>query len=503
MIRTVPTGDLGLDLLLGGGWRLVKRLADRESATVVVRGGPGVGKTLMALDVARGLARGLGGDVAVGCVEVLPSEYVAQLHSARRDMVDGSVVVSIPVQDHFPAREGSRVFCGLLGDLDPSAPDLVAGLETLRSEVRAAGGRPVVFVVDSLIEGYGLGASASRLTADAVMKFAAQDGSGLVLCEETAGDAPSPWVFAADTVIELGTRGRDEGRWIQVRKHRFGASATGGHPFELAGWGQSRVLPRAEAWLHQGVVREVLEKYGWHYVPARGTPALHWPKAIHAPIPVESFGGSFAFIAAPDSSTARRLAFGLLPEPKKSKRDSILELDPITLRSHSWSGDRVDVHYTPTAGGAEAGLLNLVVSLGKRLFGEGAEQPRRVILGDVARVASSAEAGQWAEAVRVLAVLLRETGQGIPLIVYDGGSGSTPDAVRAPLRQYADIVVDVHDPLADGGVPATVMSRIDGSYCEFTWLGREFDLAALPDELAHLERLPIPADRKRPKRRPK
>ena len=41
VIRAVPSGDLGLDLLLGGGFRLVKRLPDRESATVLVRGGAG------------------------------------------------------------------------------------------------------------------------------------------------------------------------------------------------------------------------------------------------------------------------------------------------------------------------------------------------------------------------------------------------------------------------------------------------------------------------------
>jgi len=45
MIRTVPTGDLGLDVLLGGGWRLVTRLPDRNrqrswSEAALVRGRP-------------------------------------------------------------------------------------------------------------------------------------------------------------------------------------------------------------------------------------------------------------------------------------------------------------------------------------------------------------------------------------------------------------------------------------------------------------------------------
>jgi KaiC/GvpD/RAD55 family RecA-like ATPase len=90
VIRSVSTGDLGLDVLLGGGFRLVKRLAELESATVVVRGGAGAGKTLVALQVALDLATALGGDVVVGCVEILPTEYVAQVVSARPDLGGGS-----------------------------------------------------------------------------------------------------------------------------------------------------------------------------------------------------------------------------------------------------------------------------------------------------------------------------------------------------------------------------------------------------------------------------
>ena len=90
---------------------------------------------------------------------------------------------------------GPRIFCGLLTDLDTEAPDLVASLETLRSDVARIGGRPAVFVVDSLIEGYGLGGSAPRTAVDALMKFAAQGGCGLVLCEETRSDGTSPWIL--------------------------------------------------------------------------------------------------------------------------------------------------------------------------------------------------------------------------------------------------------------------------------------------------------------------
>jgi len=65
--------------------------------------------------------------------------------------------------------------------------------------VKRDGGKPALFIVDSLIEGYSIGANAPRITADALMKLAAQGGYGLVQCEEQINDAPSPWVFAADT----------------------------------------------------------------------------------------------------------------------------------------------------------------------------------------------------------------------------------------------------------------------------------------------------------------
>ena len=69
------------------GVQLVERLPGRESATVVVRGGPGTGKTLVSLDVALALAAALGGDVVVACVELLPTEYFAQIWAGRAQLV--------------------------------------------------------------------------------------------------------------------------------------------------------------------------------------------------------------------------------------------------------------------------------------------------------------------------------------------------------------------------------------------------------------------------------
>jgi 2,4-dienoyl-CoA reductase-like NADH-dependent reductase (Old Yellow Enzyme family) len=100
--------------------------------------------------------------------------------------------------------------------------------------------------VDSLIAGYGLGPESPRQNVDALMKYAAQEGLGLVLCEETTDDTASGWDFSADTVLVLEQQ-RAGDRRILARKHRYGASATGAHQLEIGGWRQPRVGPRPDA----------------------------------------------------------------------------------------------------------------------------------------------------------------------------------------------------------------------------------------------------------------
>src|ERR1700679_387870 len=95
MTTLVSSGDLGLDILLDGGWRFVTRLPNLPSATVLLRGGAGAGKTLLGLQVALQLAKNGGGDVIIGCVEILPSEYAAQMRSARPD-ISADRIVELP-----------------------------------------------------------------------------------------------------------------------------------------------------------------------------------------------------------------------------------------------------------------------------------------------------------------------------------------------------------------------------------------------------------------------
>ena len=443
MIRLVPAGDLGLDVLLGGGFRLVKRLPEKESATVLVRGGAGAGKTLVALHAAIELAKALGGDVAVGCVEILPSEYAAQIQSARADIDDNRVVL-------LPAAAGDaappRVFCGLLTDLDPDAPDLVASLEALGRDVIVAGGKPAVFVVDSLIEGYGIGASTPRASADAVMKFAALGGYGLVLCEETQGGGASPWIFTADTVVEVGVEARERGRWIEVRKHRFGASVSGRHELDLGGAGHPEVFPEPAAWVARDI-REILRAHGWKPSNGSSVPSLVWDDALHLvqPTPEPRLSGAFVVIAGEVTGVARSLALGLHPGDATPGLDLIVELDPLvvreTVRAGTVVGNGARLHYLPTVHGPTRALRRLVGAFAGSLDDRaGQTGPRRVVIGDLAAV----DRLTWNEAIRIFASLVVDSGWGIPVIAYTTGPSI--------LSDHADLRIDALDATAASAV---------------------------------------------------
>lgn len=454
MIDAVPTGDLGLDVLLGGGFRLVTKLQDKASATVLVRGGAGAGKTLVGLQAARALAAALGGDVVVGCVEILPSEYVAQVGSARPDINPASVAV-LPGRASSPV--GPRVFCGLLVDLDPASPDLVASLEALGRDVADAGGRPAVFLVDSLIEGYGIGATAPRTSADAVMKLAAQGGYGLVLCEEVQGDGVSPWVFAADTVLELGVEARERGRWIEVRKHRFGPSVSGRHELDLGGQAVPAVYPDPHAWVAPHA-RTVMQRYGLRYIDGRGTVPLVWREATDANLdPIE---GAFVLVTAPDVSVARGVAASLMPTDDPAAAALFLELDPLIHSDEAWIGGANDVRHVPTVHGPARALRWLVEQVARvsdRPEDWQGPRVRRVLLGDLAPILEAPDALRWVEAVRVFASLVIDADLGSPLIAYSARATPAQSPAWSLLGTIPDACVNIP---GDGVVTITERWRI-------------------------------------------
>lgn len=212
---------------------------------MLVRGGPGAGKSVLATDLALRLGKAVGGDVLYVCVEILPSEVVAQRMGF--DGFDPSTTVDLAYPDaRKSGDEGPTLVVGMTemeggpseGGDGPDLGRMILDLVRLSVE---RGFDPRVVVVDSLSDGYGLGSKVPRSTVDGVCKLAVEQGWALVLVEETVDQAASPWSFAVDTVLSLAVT--DSGRReVRVTKHRFGPCQPGPHRLLVEREGV-RVLP--------------------------------------------------------------------------------------------------------------------------------------------------------------------------------------------------------------------------------------------------------------------
>ncbi|MCK6588454.1 MAG: hypothetical protein L6Q76_12810 [Polyangiaceae bacterium] len=261
LVRTVRSGAVGLDLALGGGIRFVRRThaAHHESATLLIRGGPGTGKSVLAEDLALRLAAELGGDALYVCVEVLPSEVRAQ----RMGFVpfDPASVVDLSddtVRD--PSATKPYLVLGMRDiPLDPDGvPDLGATMIDLARIATERGFNPKVVVVDSLSDGYSLGSTVPRPVVDGVCKIAIEQGWGLILIEEVADGSVSPWAFAVDTVLSLrfapAVSPAQARRELMVTKHRFGPCEPGPHRLQIDP-NRVRVIPPFAA--YRNAVRDL------------------------------------------------------------------------------------------------------------------------------------------------------------------------------------------------------------------------------------------------------
>lgn len=252
-LNEISTGDVGFDLVLGEkGLLEVDRADGRRSATILIRGAPGSGKSAMALHLA--LVAAAKRNVAVGyaCVELLPSELQALTGSLWPQR--GVKFVSSPT-----LTDGQQVVAKLLVPDENGLPDLAEFLDALVARC-APNGQPVL-VIDSLLRDSELGSAATRETVDAVCKYAAATGAILILVEESLG-GPSPWMWSVDTVLELAqpVGAATSDRTLVVSKHRFGPCDPGPHYWAFSANGLE-VFPRCAAylrpWAEQAPRREI------------------------------------------------------------------------------------------------------------------------------------------------------------------------------------------------------------------------------------------------------
>ncbi len=413
MSAVVSLQDRGLDLVLGGGLRRVRRTVTHDATVLLVRGAAGTGKTLVGFHAACALAEAYQGSIAYACIELLPTELEAQIQAWRSDLP--GVRVRHPgsgPRGEVPASE--IVVEASLFDVEEDPMTLGDRIERFVDRLRREGHPPGVLVIDSLIDGYGIGSSASREFVDAVCKLAARWGIGLVLLEECAPGSLSPWVFAVDTVIELGLASEDGpvsrssslARYLTVLKHRFGPSDAGPHRFTLTPGVPLRVYPRPGAWLEPWTSRldagvaEDLQR-------DRGERKIRVPTVSQE----DAWVGQVVAVYGAMPKAVFEVGLGLRRQDEVRKRDTCLRVSfsqPLDARVVDRKTTVLGVAHPDLTGHR---LVRAVLDEVQRLA-----SVRRLVLSDLRVLRSLGNEDELRRAVGVLCLLARRMGIAVVLI---------------------------------------------------------------------------------------
>jgi KaiC/GvpD/RAD55 family RecA-like ATPase len=452
--RLIPVDIPGLDLALGGGIWAVKRLPDaHESTNLLIRGPPGSGKTVFGTQLAGALGRALGGDVAYGCVELLPVELQAQYNNLRGGQAQERVVV--PPFGGTARADGAacRIFAGLL-DLGQSGQEqerLGPAVLSLLDDVKRAGGNPRVLVVDSLSDGYGLSHSAPRVLADNLCKLAIERGLMLILLEESADSRLSPWSFAADVVMELSGADEDRSvgtpaeRRLTVLKNRFGPSDAGPHFVEVAPPGLI-LLPRFAAYFTPWAQPLLGGPDDW-----LSPKDQDWSVAVTPITGARSMVGSVEFrgaVTAVSGLDASRVFEAARVLGSKRKDGQLVSGITLFVDFSRYDGDPLRDEAQPTSSTWSIGAGNPFRSTYQPLAALRAALTRcrreglvveKVLIGDLHSVQSLANQPALRRLAAAMTALLRQVR--IPAVVFET---TEAHGTRPGITELADVWVDLH-----------------------------------------------------------
>lgn len=221
----------------------LKGETEQGTTSILVRGGPGAGKTTLALALAHGIARYGGGLVLYLTTEFSPVEiaFKATLIGLAEEAVDA-----------WPGSEGSRagdVVVEHLTELRHGKP-VLSSAERRRSSIDAVWGLlhpendgtqkpplPVRAVVIDALPEPGENEGALRADLVAFVQALENEGRSVVLVEELTQGMSASSAFVVDVVFELAvlldaeTRGLK--RKLTLWKSRYAVSDPGPHDYGL------------------------------------------------------------------------------------------------------------------------------------------------------------------------------------------------------------------------------------------------------------------------------
>jgi KaiC/GvpD/RAD55 family RecA-like ATPase len=410
-----PTKISGLDLLLGGGIRLEAHAPGaKPSVTILIRGPAGAGKTILATQLANALSgagesgsgRAGGMDVAYGCIEVLPSELTAQ----RTGLALQTPAPPIVTPPFGPGNTGPRTFASILdlGDLEPVPRKLPTEIDGLLNAAKAAGGQPAVVVVDSLSTGYGVGSTAPRFLADETCKLAIRDGIALILVEEAETGDRSVWPYVVDVVVELGF-GEEHQRRCRVVKNRLGRITTRTHEYEIASKTGVSVFPDPAVFDEFGL--DVLE--GIEPLPELKSAGTF---DITKGVTIQRRRGTIFAVSGSDAGDVRAIAQAI--EVAWGDEPGLwvdFEREPAARAVHR-HGETLFKAASPFMSAAR--FIDGV----RRVIRDArpGEEPRRAVIGDLARLRSFAHRAEMERAILLVSAALRR--KRMPVILFDSSA---------------------------------------------------------------------------------
>lgn len=219
--QRLPSGLPELDDLLGGGYP--------RGSSLLVRGGPGSGKTLLGLHYVAAAQAARETALFISFSDAEPA-LRAYAHQVNIDIGSVPCLDLTPSADHLASEERYEIFTSSTVEQGPVSQRLIEAIQTQRPARVFIDGFSLFRYLHPDLYQY-------RRQLIALMRFLREQGSTALFASELSSQfSDDELTFAADGVLTLHRRGAL--RQLEVEKLRAGGYADGLHRYELGdgGW---------------------------------------------------------------------------------------------------------------------------------------------------------------------------------------------------------------------------------------------------------------------------